>query len=297
MTGYPQALLDHLGREVTTVCHCWRLVRRDGHVAGYTDHDRALTVDGCSFEPQTGFTASEARDTLGFSADTVDIEGALTSEAITDSDIAAGLYDGAKVETFLVNWRQPEQFARIRVATIGKILRRDGSFVAELQSLTHTLDQQNARYVTRLCDAELGDERCTVALNQPAFSATGVVVAAGRPADAIIVSGLEGFASGWFSHGVLTWRDGARSGRTERVTDHRADRDSISITLQRSVGPDIAPGDTFAIVAGCDKTFASCKAKFSNGLNFRGFPHLPGNDAAYGYATESVVFDGGPIVP
>ena len=40
----------------------------------------------------------------------------------------------------------------------------------------------------------------------------------------------------------------------------------------------IAPGDTFTITAGCDKQFATCGAKFANAVNFRGFPHMPGND-------------------
>lgn len=50
------------------------------------------------------------------------------------------------------------------------------------------------------------------------------------------------------------------------------------------------------MVVGCDKRFETCKAKFSNTVNFRGFPHLPGNDAAYGYVNEGGNFDGGPIV-
>ena len=53
----------------------------------------------------------------------------------------------------------------------------------------------------------------------------------------------------------------------------------------------------FRHCAGCDKTFATCKAKFDNALNFRGFPHLPGNDAAYAYVVDGGVFDGGPLVP
>src|SRR5690606_37127260 len=105
-----QALLDHLGRDVTTVCHCWRLIRKDGEVTGYTDHDRPLTVNGSAFEPESGFAASEARDSLGLSADTVDVEGVLSSERIADSDVAAVLYYGATVETLLVNWREPQQF-------------------------------------------------------------------------------------------------------------------------------------------------------------------------------------------
>src|SRR5690606_24075874 len=131
---YPQQLVDHLGGIVTTVCHCWRVVRKDGMAAGYTDHDRPLSVDGMVFAPETGFSASEARDTLGLAVDTVDIEGALSSANIREEDIAAGLYDGAKVETLLVNWRKPDSFAVLRTATIGKITRSDQRFVAELES-------------------------------------------------------------------------------------------------------------------------------------------------------------------
>jgi len=296
VTVYPEALAGHLGRDVTTVCHCWRLTRKDGQVSGYTDHDRMLTVDGSAFEPDSGFSASEARDSLGFSVDTVDVEGALSSERIADADIAAGLYDGARVETFLVNWREPAQFVLIRTATIGRIVRRDDGFVAELESFTRALDQRNGRYVTRLCDAELGDARCAVLLAQPAYSGAGAVVSAG-PSDTIAVSGLGGFSSGWFARGVLTWGTGARAGRIERIADHRVDQATVAIVLQSPSGPAIEAGDTFSVVAGCDKRFGTCREKFDNALNFRGFPHLPGNDAAYGYVADGGNFDGGPVVP
>lgn len=68
------------------------------------------------------------------------------------------------------------------------------------------------------------------------------------------------------------------------------------LIVQAGVGPPIGAGDAFALVAGCDHSFATCKAKFANALNFRGFPHLPGNDAAYAYVTDGGVFDGGPVV-
>ena len=84
MTVYPHALAEHLARTVTTACHCWRLTRTDGTVSGFTDHDRPLAFDGTLFEPETGFNASEARDTLGLAVDTVDVEGYV---AILDATI------------------------------------------------------------------------------------------------------------------------------------------------------------------------------------------------------------------
>jgi uncharacterized phage protein (TIGR02218 family) len=228
--------------------------------------------------------------------DTVDVEGALSSDDIADEDIAAGLYDGAVVETLLVNWRQPEDFVLLRKATVGKITRSDGRFVAELESAAHALDRPNGRYVSRTCDAELGDARCGFDLDNPAFVGAGAVAAWEAPST-LVVSGLDGFEAGWFAHGVLSWNTGANAGRSERVEEHRKDATGTRLVLRPRSGMVAAEGDTFTAVAGCDKKFATCKAKFANALNFRGFPHLPGNDAAYGYVVDGGRFDGGPVVP
>lgn len=296
MSTYPPSLRTHLQRKVTTVCQCWRLTRKDGVVAGFTDHDRPLTVDGTLCEPEAGFSASEARDTLGMSVDTVDVEGALSSDRISEADILAGKYDGATVQTFLVNWRQPTDFALLRTATIGKLTRSDGRFVAELESRMHALDRPNGRYVSRTCDAELGDARCGKSLAGSTFTGTGTVIAEDGPFT-LLVGGLGSYAVGWFALGTLTWTSGANAGRVERVEEHRRDGTDVRLVLRPRGGFAVEAGDAFTVRAGCDKSFSTCKAKFANPLNFRGFPHLPGNDAAYAYVVDGDQFDGGPIVP
>ncbi|MBS3650794.1 DUF2163 domain-containing protein [Pseudaminobacter sp. 19-2017] len=296
MSVYPEALAEHLEGGATTVCHCWWLMRRDGVTKGFTDHDRPLTVDGTSFQPLTGFSATEARDTLGLAVDTVDLEGALSSDEIDEADIQAGRYDDATVETLLVNWADPQQFARLRVATIGTITRRDGAFVAELKSRMHQLDQVNGRVVTRLCDAELGDARCRFDLDQPGFSAPGAVLSVTTP-EILSVSGLGGFRPGWFSLGRVEWTSGSLAGARSFVEVHAKVAESVELSLRLADGPSPEAGDRFVIRAGCDKAFATCKAKFNNPLNFQGFPHLPGNDAAYGHVVDGGIFDGAPLVP
>lgn len=282
----------HLGREVTTLCHCWRLTRRDGVALGFTDHDEGLSFDGTAFQSETGLSASEAKSSLGLGTDTVDVDGALSSAAIAEADISAGLYDGATVEAFLVNWREPAQRELLRRATVGKVVAADGRFTAELQSLAATLDQPSGRFVTRACDAEVGDGRCKVALNVLAFKGSGVVTAISA-AGALKVSGLGSFAAGWFSGGVLSWSVG---GRAVRVREHRKESGGVEIVLEAG-GPGVAAGDAFSVTAGCDKSFATCGVKFGNRVNFRGFPHLPGNDAAYAYVADGVEFDGKALVP
>jgi uncharacterized phage protein (TIGR02218 family) len=278
------------------VCQCWKLTRKDGVVSGFTDHDLPLMIDGVVCRPGSGFAASEARSSLGLAVDTVDVEGALSSADLAEEDIEAGFFDGATVETYLVNWTEPAQFARIRKAVIGKITMSDGRFVAELQSMTQSLDQPNGRTVRRVCDAELGDARCRFYLGQAGFTASGTTASVDT-ADTIIVTGLGGFAAGWFANGVITWTSGGAAGRTARIVDHLVRSGEVAFVLWGEQPAEPAPGDTFVVVAGCDKHFETCKAKFANQLNFHGFPHLPGNDAAYGYVTDGGSFDGGPLVP
>ncbi|MBX9452155.1 MAG: DUF2163 domain-containing protein [Mesorhizobium sp.] len=294
MSSFSPAFREHLDRECTTLCHCWRVARRDGQTYGFTDHDRALTVDGQTFEPESGFAQSEARTSLGMAPDSVDVEGALSSDRLTEEDIQSGLFDGATVETLLVNWCEPEQFATIRTAVVGKMTRADGRFVAELESVAASLDRPSGRYLRRGCDARLGDARCRVDLGAAEFNGSGAVIAIAAPG-MLRVSGLAGFTASWFSFGEITWTSGELAGRTSTVVDHRNASGTVMLAVP-SGERQPAPGDAFTVLAGCDKRFATCKAKFSNPINFRGFPHLPGNDAAYGYVSEGGNFDGGPIV-
>ncbi|MCO0638232.1 phage BR0599 family protein, partial [Lutimaribacter sp. EGI FJ00014] len=175
-----------------------------------------------------------------------------------------------------------------------QIARRDGRFVAELESPERALDQTNGRTLRRGCDAELGDERCGVDLEAGGFKGNGVLDAV--KGNSIVVSGLDTFETGWFTNGIVTWASGASAGRRERVAAHRKGVDGVVLDLWRDTAATVAPGDALTVVAGCDKRFSTCKAKFANSANFRGFPHLPGDDAAYGYVTEEQTFDGGPLV-
>jgi uncharacterized phage protein (TIGR02218 family) len=296
MTAYPPALAAHLHHEITTVCHCWRVTRRDGSVLGFTDHDRPLTVGGVICRPHSGFSASEATQALGLAGDVVDVGGALSSDDLTDDDIERGLYDDATVETLLVNWRDPESAALLRVGTVGAITRRGAHFVAELKGTNHALDRVAGRRASRSCDAMLGDARCGFDLDQTGFRSQGTVLAT-QGARAVVVEGLAGFAGGWFAGGTVRWLDGPRAERVDHVAAHSLQSAGVVLTLQAADGPLPGAGNGLEVTAGCDKSLSTCKTKFGNALNFRGLPHLPGNDAAYGYVAQGAVFDGAPLVP
>jgi uncharacterized phage protein (TIGR02218 family) len=272
----PAGMQAHLDSGATTLAWCWRLMRADGVAFGFTDHDRDLSFDGVDFEAASGFTGSEIKQSVGLSVDNLDASGALRSDRLNEADLAAGLFDGARVEIWRVNWADPAQRVLITSGSLGEVRRGEGAFTAELRSLAHELGQEKGRIYQYACDATLGDGRCGVDLTNPAFRGMGTVDTA-EASYLFTASGLSAFAADWFAGGLLTWTGGANAGRKMEVKRHALAGVVAEIELWRSMASPIAPGDGFTITAGCDKTFPTCKAKFANGVNFRGFPHIPGN--------------------
>lgn len=203
MRTIPAGLKAHLDGEATTTCHCWRVTRRDGVVIGFTDHDRDLAFDGTTFLAASGFAASESAQAAGLGAEADEVAGGFSSAAIDEADLAAGRYDGARVELFLVNWALPDQHMRLGVREIGEVVRAGGQFRAELRSLAHRLNQPQGRLYNRRCDASLGDGRCRVDL--AAWRGEGTVVEM-IDRSRLLVSGLAGFAGGFSGRGGSSFR-------------------------------------------------------------------------------------------
>jgi uncharacterized phage protein (TIGR02218 family) len=284
-------LQAHLDAGTTTLAWCWRIARSDGAAFGFTDHDGPLVFDGKTFEPESGFTASKLRSSSDLSVDSQDAEGVLRSDRITETDILDGRWDNAEVEVWRVNWSETSQRVLLRRGAIGQIRRGRLAFVAEVRSLAHVLAQTVGRTFQASCDAALGDARCGVDLEDPSYRGNGTVVATIRDR-AFLTAGLGGFSSSSFTLGTLTWNSGANAGRRAEVAGHRQEAGEVTVSLLEAPVRHIAIGDTFIIRAGCDKRIETCRAKFSNVPNFRGFPHIPGQDAVIRYATRDGAHEG-----
>jgi len=281
-------LQAHLDAGTTTLSWCWRIARADGVSFGFTDHDVTLSFDGTSFEPESGLTASEVRSGSDLSVDAQDAEGVLTSDRISETDIVDGRWDNAEVEVWRVNWADTGQRVLMRRGAIGQIRRGRLAFVAEVRSLAHLLGQTVGRTFQATCDAALGDGRCGVDLEAPAFKGNGAVIDLLRDR-AFTASGLGGFTSGCFTFGTIEWTSGGNAGRRAEIIAHDVTDGIAVLTLLEAPVRSIVGGDAFTIRAGCDKRIETCSTKFANTANFRGFPHIPGQDAVLRYATK----DGG----
>lgn len=279
MRALPAGLQDHLSSGVTTLCRCWRMERTDGLVQGFTDHDRALSFDGVTYSATEGLASTGDVTKAGFAVGGLEIAGALTSAGLDAGDLRDGRYDGAAVELRLVNWAAPEERVLMRRGTLGEVTREDGAFRAEVRGPMQALETVRGRVFAPGCDADLGDARCGVDL--AALEANATVVSADGAL--VTVSGLEAFAAGWFSGGGCVVETGSEAGARLAIGDHSMAGASAVLRLRPTVCA-LSAGDVLRLTPGCDKRFATCREKFANTLNFRGFPHMPGNDKALGYA-------------
>jgi uncharacterized phage protein (TIGR02218 family) len=153
------------------------------------------------------------------------------------------------------------------------------------------LNEESGRLYTATCSADLGDARCTVDLGNPAFHGSGTVAALAG-ASAFRASGLGSFDDAVFTAGKLTFTSGANAGFAVEVKTHRLALDGVLIELWQKAPEPIAVADAFTVTAGCDKRFSTCRDRFANGVNFRGFPHIPGNDFVIGYPVPGKITGG-----
>jgi uncharacterized phage protein (TIGR02218 family) len=290
-----EALYAHLESGATTVCRVWTVLRRDDVVLGFTDHDRDLVVDGVFCRADTGMTARALQQTSGLSVDNSEAMGALSDAAITEADLLAGRFDGSEVRAFLVNWQAPEERIEQFRGSFGEIMRSGGAFRAELRGLSEALNLPQGFAYQPGCSAVLGDARCRFVTDTPGYFVTGEVdgVEDGRIFDFV---SLPGFDDRWFAHGRFEMLSGQAAGLVGVVKNDRLNGGTRRIELWQSLGAPVVAGDSFRIVAGCDKTAATCRVKFANFLNFRGFPHIPGEDWLASYPVADRPATGGARV-
>ncbi|SDA35239.1 DUF2163 domain-containing protein [Sphingomonas sp. NFR15] len=261
--------MSFLDGPLSTVALCWRIERRDGIAIGLTAHDRDLVIDGLVHRAAPGMTPSAIKRADGLDADTMDVSGALTGAAISARDLGAGRWDGARVRLFAVDWSGAEGRMDLGEGTIGSVETRDGAFTAELRGASAALDRPVGEETSAECRAELGDKRCRVAMaGRRRF--VRVVSAAGQM---VTVDAAEP-SDDAYGGGLLRWVGGANSGLESAV----AISAGATVTL-RAEPPFVASaGDLIELVEGCDKSVATCAARFGNVANFRGEPYLPGID-------------------
>jgi uncharacterized phage protein (TIGR02218 family) len=259
-----------LDADLTTIAFCWRVERRDGVCLGFTSHDRDLAIGGLVYRAAPGMLPSAVSLSDGFDAAALDVGGALTSDAITAADLAAGRWDGASVRLFMADWEEPGgETLELARGQIGEIAIKGDAFEAELRGPAAPLDRPVVEQTSPACRASLGDRRCRVDM----AGRVRIVRVTAAEDEAITVAEAAG-ADNAYAYGRLRWLTGGNSGLESAV----AASAGAVLTLREAPFRPAAAGDLVEISEGCDRRFETCTGRFANAENFRGEPHLPGMD-------------------
>lgn len=261
--------MEALERELVGLAFCWRLDRRDGVSMGLTSHDRDLMVDGLIYRASPGMLPSAVSVGAGLDVDSMDVKGALTSDAISEADLKAGRWDGAALALYLTDWSAPgELWLELARGELGTVEQEGQAFTAELRGPVAMLDGPVAPETSPDCRAELGDRNCRVDMAGRRLLVRVTAV------DGDVVALEAGLTEGPYAFGRLRWLEGRNAGLTQIVLAS----DAEGVTLADAPPFAVAAGTLAELTQGCDKRLESCAARFGNAANFRGEPYLPGND-------------------
>lgn len=279
------ALLTNIQSETPTLATLWKITRTDGQVFRFTDHDTDIVVTDGTYIAKSGYSPTTIVSTEGLSVDNLTLETILDADAITETDLISGKFDYADVEIYQVNWASPSWSSKVflKRGTFGEVKTGKVMASVEFRGLSQHLNQVTGRMYTLNCDTDLGSTRCGASL--VSYTVSGAVTAV-IDSDTFrdnSTADIINKADGWFSYGLLTWLTGNNAGRNVEVKKFTVSGSDFTFDLIEPMWDAIQVGDTFSVYAGCDKTFETCKTKFSNGVNFQGFQNIPNSDTIFSY--------------
>ncbi len=261
----------HLQKQVTNCAICCKVKMRSGKEFGFTSHQIDIQFDGLNYVSSTGLSMSACHFNASLAEDNLEIESIFLESAITEADVISGKFDYAEIEIFMVNYNDLSQGKVILNSGITNEIRlEEGKFTVEITGFARKLSCGIANVYTKTCQAKFGDAKCGVNLRNLEQEVEVIQISE----NSIILSGTEGKANGHFNDGLLKFLSGANEGAEFEI------RNFINgeIFLKSTANFEIKKGDKVRISPSCDKFFDTCKRKFGNALNFRGFPHVPGFD-------------------
>ena len=256
---------------VTSAAYGWRLERRDGVTLGFTSHDRDIELNGIVYAASPGMIPTSIVETIGLETGGLDVRGALASDAITEADILAGRWDGARLEIFLFDWQQTEVDRRVLASgDFGSITLTAGEFEVEFLGPATRLKNPVAPLTSPTCRAKFAANDC--GLNPSRFRHEAVASSGASTTVILAAPPLPDMEH--LIAGELRWLGGPDCGQRHQIFGVNG----VQLEIYPPLPMPFTQIRRIELLEGCDKTIATCSARFANALNFRGEPYLPGND-------------------
>ena len=269
---------SRLNSQVSTFAKCWQIIGKMDNEICITEHDEDIIAFGKTFKSNNAFNATNLDLQNLPNSNRGAIEGAISIDGITENDILLGRFDNAQILLFLIDWQVPQYFVQIWQGIIGDIKLNGQVFEFELSGLESQLGKNLGRKFSRICDADLGDAKCTINIEN--YTQSGNVVENISPsqlkANFAIAPVFENY-----KNGKLKFISGTMQNVEFPISSIETSGSAYLINFKGQISQKYNIGASIKIYQSCDKNFATCKGRFNNGANFRGCPHMPGESIIY----------------
>jgi len=248
----------------------------DGTIYRYTSGDGNLTISGNVFDSASLILKrSSISLTIGLQVDTLTIiinpkDGDTMASKPFLKALVQGNIDGATVRlerAIMTTYGDTTNgILTMFVGRISDIAMSRTVATLSVKSMIELLNVQIPKNLYSLsCIHSVYDDGCTLLKSSFATTATVTTATAGT------INFTDAKATGYYDQGMIEFTSGLNIGLKRTVKTHV--NGSITLSLYLPNIPLV--GDTFTLYAGCDRTQATCSAKFSNLSHFRGYPYIP----------------------
>jgi uncharacterized phage protein (TIGR02218 family) len=276
----PPALSAALASDTLTLAVLTTLTRADGKIVRMAGHDRDIMIDGVTWHAAASADPGHVERPGGLAAASSGLTGALTSDAVSDADLKAGRWLGARVELAVTDWTAPDAILPVWTGTIASTIQRDGAFELELEGLEAGLDAMIGRRFMRQCDARLGDSRCGVSLQDPRYRGEATLLAS-HSDRSFTVTAPAGLLVERLERGSVCFSNGPLSGLRYRLASAAVTANGLTLALATPLPLPVEAGAALVLEIACDGALATCRDVFANAINHRGCPHMPGPSASF----------------
>jgi uncharacterized phage protein (TIGR02218 family) len=258
------------------------LTLADATVYRWTTFETDLTVGGSTYLAVGGanapyFRRSYVQQSSQLEVDTLDVTlgGTWVVGGKTLGQLAvAGYFDGARLQIDHLIMPTPGDVSLGAIPSwfegrIASVEPRGLEIALRCKSELEALNMPLPRFLLQSqCNNVYGDTNCGI--DKAAYTLSGVVLSATASQITTSTAGIIALPNGHFNLGVVLFTAGALAGTRIGVQSWASPTFTLSMLLPSAP----APGDTFTVVPGCDRSRSRC-LYFSNLSRYRGFPHIP----------------------
>lgn len=275
------SLITHLQSVSTTLAAGFYAVSPiDATVVAMTSFSSDLTgVPGYSsvtFKRNTGVTSSQLQSDAGNAFAQMEASVFLIAAGITEADVLAGKWQHAVATLFICNYEALNMGQLImQSGYLAEFVQKSPVVTCEIKGLNNALTAQIGQVTRPECSHDFCDTGCT--LTAADFTVTGTVT--GVTSQTQFAAAALTIPAGWANNGKLTFTSGTNTGYPLRI-----DNNAVATTIMLRTPAPYLPviGDTFSLLAGCQKRLTDCQNRVkadtttvNNVLNFTGFSFVP----------------------